>query len=300
MVLTEASFALFIINEALLHTAVMVQPCDGRALAAAQARAEQQEGEQQQAAAAAAAAAGTGGGRGSGQAEGPNGRMGVGLNLIDFGDEDEGLGQARAAVRDEQGREGRGEGTTGGGAWPGTARGALLVDVPLPLPSDPPSGPGGSHFVQGVERHSSARGKAVTVLLPRGLREAVRALGLACCVGVLRLMLWPRPADSAAPAAPAEHPAAASVAAASRQLHSASSSAAAAVTPGAGAGRVPAPLQQQQPQHQWQEPVVWVPLSVSLGLPLHCLPLCRLVSFFGAQARWQLKMVIMIPLDHSS
>lgn len=297
MVLTEASFALFIINEALLHTAVMVQPCDGRALAAAQARAEQREG-QQQAAATAAAGTGAGGGKGSGQVEGPNGRMGAGLNLIDFGDEDEGLGQAGAAERDQPGDEGQGEETTGGGAWPGAARGALLVDVPLPLPSDPTSGPGGSHFVQGVERHSSARGKAVTVLLPRGVREAVRALGLACCVGVLRLMLWPRADDSTAPV---ELPAAAASAAASRQRPSTASSAAAAATLGAGAWRVPAPLlQQQQPQQQWQEPVVWVPLSLSLGLPLHCLPLCRLVSFKGARARWQLKVIQMIPLVRSS
>ena len=92
----------------------------------------------------------------------------------------------------------------------------------------------------------------------------MRALGLSQCPGVLRMILLPDH-GAAKVTAPAPEPAqAVSAAVASLTELAAALPAGAETVSHCGGGH--------QSRH-----TCWVPLSVSQGLPLHCLPLCRSV-----------------------
>ncbi|GAX73682.1 hypothetical protein CEUSTIGMA_g1133.t1 [Chlamydomonas eustigma] len=253
MVLVEINFLLYMLNEALLYTSVMVQALDGFSLL-----------EASRSAAAAAAQ----------KRSRPEDQGTMEIKLLDsvakdgmcpqpsalpssptlLGD----LMQLEESLLTTSPLDNEDDAVMDAAAECGLAAGAMLVDVPLPFPDlsvlikncnkMPVSNTGGcqeqqveleassSHAdegsngiagrnidssyvtVQGVERHSSAKGKSVQVQVQSRVVEAISALGLRHCPGVLRMVLWPDVPHAC-----------------------------------------------------------WLPLSVTMGLPLHCLPLCSAV-----------------------
>ncbi|KAG1655890.1 hypothetical protein FOA52_006088 [Chlamydomonas sp. UWO 241] len=247
MVLAEAPFLLYLLNEALPHTALMVQPLDGRALLAASdalppppTPPTRREGE----------------GRTRSTAPKQHPHPSAASDSM-LGDEMPMVMAAASASDAASGAHAAAE-VADAEAYhdPGPPPGTLFVDVPLPLEAATSTraqaaaaaaaanvmdGGGGASasrvdddvsYVSGVERTSSILGRHASVALPGCVRRALAELGLGACVGALRMMLLP----------------------ATRPSASGSSSSGSSVS---------------QPR--------WAPLSLSLGMPLQCLPLCRAV-----------------------